>query len=134
MCSSDLADALTTRGHEERIERVIGHMVQNALDATEPAGRVWLTLQRQSGQARVDVGDSGSGMSAEFVRDRLFKPFNTTKSTGMGIGAYESYQYVKELGGHILVDSQPERGTVMTILLPLFEVRTASDLQLQGQA
>ena len=127
------AAPLTTRGHEERIERVIGHVVQNALDATEPTGQVWLTLQRLSGQARVEIGDTGRGMTAEFVRTRLFKPFSTTKSTGMGIGAYESFQYVRELGGDILVESQSGRGTVMTILLPLFEVRKTSDLQLQGQ-
>ena len=128
------AAPLTTRGHEERIERVIGHVVQNALDATEPTGRVWLTLQRLSGQAQVEVGDTGRGMSAEFVRDRLFKPFNTTKSAGMGIGAYESFQYVRELGGTILVESQPGTGTVMRISLPLFEVRKTSDLQLQDSA
>ena len=127
------AEHLMTRGHEDRIERVIGHVVQNALDATDAGGRVWLTLRRASGQAQVEVGDTGSGMSAEFVRNRLFKPFNTTKSTGMGIGAYESLQYVRELGGSISVDSQPDKGTVMTILMPLFESRQASDLQLQGE-
>ncbi len=127
------AERLMTRGQEDRIERVIGHVVQNALDATDASGRVWLTLRRASGQAQVEVGDTGSGMSAEFVRTRLFKPFNTTKSTGMGIGAYESFQYVRELGGSISVDSQPDRGTVMTILMPLFDSRQSSDLQLQDE-
>jgi len=129
----DAADRLMTRGHEDRVERVIGHVVQNALDATDASGRVWLTLRRISGQASVEVGDTGRGMSPEFVRTRLFKPFNTTKSTGMGIGAYESFQYVRELGGSISVDSQPDKGTVMTILMPLFESRQVSDLQLQGE-
>ncbi len=128
------ADRLMTRGHEDRIERVIGHVVQNAFDATDASGRVWLRLRRASGQARVEVGDTGHGMSPDFIRNRLFKPFNTTKSTGMGIGAYESFQYVKELGGSISVESQPDKGTVMTILMPLFESRQASDLQLHGEA
>jgi C4-dicarboxylate-specific signal transduction histidine kinase len=105
-------------------------VVQNALDATNPSDRVWLKLGRSSGQAQVEVGDTGRGMSDEYVRTRLFKPFQTTKETGMGIGAYESLQYIKELGGNIAVDTKLNRGTVMTIVLPLFEGRPASDLQM----
>ncbi len=124
----ELADHVVARGHEERLERIIGHVVQNAFDATDPSQRVWLKLARQGGQAMVEVGDTGHGMSQEFVRDRLFKPFQTTKQAGMGIGAYESSQYVQELGGKILVDSELERGTVVTILLPLFDVDKVSAL------
>ena len=119
---------VATRGHEDRIERVLGHVVQNALDATPTDGRVWLKLARESGQAKVEVGDTGSGMSPEFVRNQLFKPFQTTKEQGMGIGAYESFQYVQELGGRIAVDSELGRGTVVTILLPLFDAPQASDI------
>ena len=126
----ELVDPVVTRGHEQRIERVLGHVVQNALDATQPADRVWLRLSRRSGQAQVEIGDTGAGMSQDYVQTRLFKPFQTTKSTGMGIGAYESYQYVRELGGSIAVDTEIGRGTVMTIALPLFEARQASDLQM----
>ena len=61
-------------------------------------------------------------MSQEFMNTRLFKPFNSTKPTGMGIGAYESYRYVQELGGSLNVDSDVGQGTTMTILLPLFEI------------
>jgi signal transduction histidine kinase len=70
----------------------------------------------------VEVGDSGHGMSPEFVRERLFKPFQTTKPTGMGIGAYESFQYVHELGGKLSVDSALDVGTQVDLLLPLFDV------------
>jgi len=109
------------RGHEDRIERVIGHLVQNALEATEQGGRVWIRLARQGNNALVEVGDSGHGMSSEFVRERLFKPFQTTKPTGMGIGAYESFQYVHELGGKLSVDSAVDVGTQVALLLPLFD-------------
>ena len=126
-----LTEAVLTRGHEERLERIIGHVVQNAFDATDPTGRVWLTLGRVSGQALIVVGDTGHGMSQDFIRDRLFKPFQTTKQAGMGIGAYESFQYVQELGGQIGVESEVNRGTVVTIRLPLFETRKESDLHLQ---
>jgi signal transduction histidine kinase len=69
-------------------------------------------------------------MSDEFIRDRLFKPFQTTKQAGMGIGAYESFQYVKELGGAISVDSKLGRGTKVTVLLPMFDVSKNSDLHM----
>lgn len=126
------ADRVVTRGHEERLERIIGHIVQNAFDATDTTGRVWLTLDRFNGQARVEIGDTGLGMTEEFVQERLFKPFQTTKQSGMGIGAYESFQYVQELGGKILVNSVLSKGTQVTLLLPLFEVHQGSDLQALG--
>lgn len=128
----DLVESVDTRGHEERLERIIGHVVHNALDATDPRGRVWLRLDRTGGQARIVVGDTGQGMSQDFIRDRLFKPFQTTKQAGMGIGAYESFQYVQELGGKIEVESELKKGTVVTILLPLFETQKDSDLHSIG--
>lgn len=116
-----LEERVVANGHEDRVERVIGHIVQNAIDATDKSGRVWIKLERQGEQAMVEVGDTGHGMTPEFVRERLFKPFQTTKSAGMGIGAYESYQYVQELGGRVLVDSTLNVGTRVRLLLPLYE-------------
>lgn len=126
-----LLEPVVTRGHEERLERIIGHVVQNAFDATDPSGRVWLNLDRSRGQARIVVGDTGQGMSQDFIRDRLFKPFQSTKLAGMGIGAYESFQYVQELGGRIEVDSELNKGTTVKMLLPLFENQKESDLHSQ---
>ena len=114
-------ERLIANGHEDRLERVVGHLVQNAIDATEESGHVWIRLARQDGLALIEVGDDGGGMSQEFVRDRLFKPFQTTKPTGMGLGAYESFQYVQELGGSVKVDSAPGAGTRVRLLLPVFE-------------
>ena len=129
---------LKTRGHEERIERVVGHLVQNALDATESSGtsgKVWVKLFRNGGQAMIEVGDTGTGMDPQFIRERLFKPFQTTKPTGMGIGAYESQQYVHELGGKLLVESVIGSGTRFTVQLPLFESDTFGPRdQLQPEA
>ncbi len=124
----EAADGLATRGHEDRLERVLGHLVHNALDATPPEGRVWIKASRFSGQVVVEVGDTGAGMSEDFVQNQLFRPFSTTKHSGMGIGSYESLQYVRELGGSITVDSTVGRGTVMTVRLPAFEVQAGSDL------
>jgi len=65
------------------------------------------------------VSDDGVGMTPEFVRDRLFKPFQTTKAAGMGIGVYESAQYVAGIGGQITVDSRPGLGTDVRVRFPL---------------
>lgn len=118
----DSIERLMAKGHEDRVERVIGHVVQNALDATENGGEVRVSLSRQGDYALVRVDDTGHGMSPEFLRERLFKPFQTTKPAGMGIGAYESFQYVHELGGRISVESAVDVGTQVSLLLPLFEM------------
>ena len=130
----DTVDLVATRGHEQRLERVIGHVVQNALDATPATGQVWVKLQQSAGRALVEVGDTGAGMTPEFIQTRLFRPFNSTKASGMGIGSYESFQYVKELGGSIDVKSELGHGTVVSLLLPLFDQRTASDLRMSEGA
>ena len=125
----DITTRVATRGQAERLERVIGHVVQNALDATPACGTVSVRLTQSVGRAMVVVGDSGTGMSPEFIQSRLFRPFNSTKRSGMGIGSYESFQYIKELGGSIEVKSEVGRGSVVTLLLPLFDLRTGSDLR-----
>ena len=125
----DITERVATRGHAQRLERVIGHVVQNALDATPASGTVSVRLAQSVGRAMVVVGDSGAGMSPEFIQSRLFRPFNSTKRSGMGIGSYESFQYVKELGGSIEVKSELGQGSVVTLLLPLFDLRTDSDLR-----
>jgi putative PEP-CTERM system histidine kinase len=121
-------ERLATRGHEDRLERVLGHLVQNALDATPAEGRVWVEVERYSGQVRITIGDTGMGMTEDFVQTRLFKPFSTTKGSGMGVGSYESSQYIRELGGSLTVSSHVGKGTVITALLPLFESQLGSDL------
>jgi putative PEP-CTERM system histidine kinase len=127
-------ERVAVRGHVDRLERVIGHLVNNALDATEPGQSVWIQIERCGSFVRLEVGDNGSGMSADFVQNRLFKPFQTTKVAGMGIGAYESFQYVQELGGKVQVDSEEGRGTVVRLLLPLMESFQASDLHTLEEA
>ena len=116
-----LAEPLYTRGSEERLERVLGHLVDNALDATPAEGRVWLGAERHKSQVHITVGDTGSGMTADFIAHRLFKPFDSTKPEGMGIGMHESRSYVQELGGEIEVDSEVGRGTVFRVTLPLLD-------------
>ena len=109
--------------HEDRLERVIGHLLQNAIDASAPGVGVGIAVAAADGFATVCVVDRGSGMSAEFVRERLFKPFQTTKVAGMGIGVYESSQYLSSIGAEIRVDSAEGSGTRVEVRLPRADAR-----------
>src|SRR5205814_3506813 len=125
----DLTPGISAMGHTDQLEHVIGHLVQNALDATDGRGKVTVRLRRDDDAAVIEVTDSGVGMTQEFVRDRLFKPFQTTKATGMGVGVYESAQYVTERGGRIVVDSTPDGGTRVRVVLPLGHDAAAANLK-----
>ena len=103
---------------KERLSRVLGHLVQNAIEATPETGAVNIHLEAQGENALITVQDSGQGMDEEFIREKLFRPFETTKTTGMGIGAYECREYVRELRGEISVASQIDQGTTFTVSLP----------------
>jgi len=105
-------------GHEDRLERVIGHLVQNALEASDARTKVLVKALGEDSEVLIKVKDEGVGMTQEYIRDRLFKPFQSTKDAGMGIGTYESQQYLTSIGGRVLVDSVPGQGTVMTVVLP----------------
>jgi putative PEP-CTERM system histidine kinase len=107
-----------TVGHEDRLEHVLGHLVQNAIDATTAHGKILIRVSQSNQSAIVEIIDDGIGMTSEFVQSRLFKPFQTTKPEGMGIGAYESYHYVTSLGGTMTVESQPGSGTRVCLTLP----------------
>ncbi len=116
--SFEVEDGLTVLGHEDRLERVVGHLLQNAIDASGDNPDVRLRIRRDGTEAVIEVTDRGIGMTAEFVRERLFKPFQSTKHAGMGIGAYESQQYVASVGGRIEVESAPGAGTTVRVRLP----------------
>jgi signal transduction histidine kinase len=83
----------------ERLERVVGHLIQNAIEATPRRPGARYDCARQGESVLIEISDTGEGMSEEFIRERLFKPFETTKSAGMGIGVFESREYIQELGG-----------------------------------
>jgi signal transduction histidine kinase len=113
------ATPVPVRAEPDRLSAVIGHIVQNAQDATPPTGEVEIGLAVSSGRATVTVRDTGAGMDDAFIRERLFRPFDSTKGlTGMGIGAYECREFVTSLGGWVEVRSAPGKGTSFTIVIP----------------
>lgn len=110
---------LRVRAERHRLERAVGHLLQNALEATPQTGSVSLCAFEEGGQAVVEIADTGSGMDDDFIRHRLFQPFDSTKGAGMGIGAYECRETLRALGGNIEVESSPGQGTRFRLTLPL---------------
>jgi putative PEP-CTERM system histidine kinase len=117
---SDLADDVWVNGHRDRLERVVGHLLQNSIEASQTnSEKIGVRLTIEDGAALLEVSDRGVGMSETFIRDKLFHPFQTTKPGGMGIGMFESSQYVRSLDGRITVRSVPFAGTAFRVHLPL---------------
>ena len=112
---------LGVEADKEQLSTVFGHIIQNAQEATADDGRIEVRLFRRDTQAIIEIEDSGSGMDADFISERLFKPFDSTKGlTGMGIGVFESREYIRSLGGEIQVESTPGEGSLFRILLPCY--------------
>ena len=124
---------LFLRADRERLERTIGHLLQNAIEATPPDGTVKLSLQETDRKVVIEVSDTGCGMSKDFIRETLFQPFETTKTSGMGIGAYETKQYVTELGGEVVVESEVGCGSSFRIYLPLIVTNAAATPELSNE-
>lgn len=104
----------------ERFGNVLYHLIDNAQQATAEDGRVEVSVHCSKQQLCIKITDTGCGMTEEFIQQRLFKPFDTTKgNAGMGIGAYDALTFVQQQQGQLLVDSKVDQGTTFTILLPL---------------
>jgi putative PEP-CTERM system histidine kinase len=101
----------------EKLTSIIEHAVKNAQDATPANGEVRIEILARDGQPVLRVMDNGAGMDARFIRERLFRPFDTTKgSRGMGIGAFQVREYMRSLGGDVEVESQPGRGSAVSLV------------------
>ena len=113
------ASKLPISADRDRLFAVFYHVLRNAQDACDNDGRIEVTLKVADGVVEVEIADNGAGMSEQFMREQLFKPFESTKGAdGMGIGAYQAREYVRELSGDIRYESAPGNGTTVTISLP----------------
>ncbi len=98
----------------------LANIIKNAQEATKNKGFVDITLYKKDGYAIIIVEDNGSGMDEDFIKDRLFKPFDTTKSgKGMGIGVYQTQEFITSLNGSITVNSALGEGTTFKITIPI---------------
>lgn len=101
-----------------RLEQALRHLLQNALDASPAGEPVTISVHRRGLDGVIDIVDHGPGMSSEFMRTRLFRPFASTKAGGFGIGAYEARSLIATMGGRIEVESHVGQGSRFTLVLP----------------
>lgn len=115
---TDLQDNVKIVADAARVETIVGHLVQNAIEASASDSPVRVTCRRNGKDVAITVADQGTGMSEAFVADQLFKPFESTKDGGFGIGAYEARMLAQSMGGQLRVESRVGRGTTFTLILP----------------
>lgn len=103
----------------EQFQSVVINLLLNARDAVGKGGLIRVETSQRDGQAVLSVADNGSGMSAAFLKHSLFRPFQTTKKKGLGIGMFQSKMIVEAHRGTIQVESDPDKGTIFRVILPL---------------
>jgi signal transduction histidine kinase len=103
----------------DQFASVVTNLLLNARDAIHPGGEVRVETSQRNGWAILSVADNGCGISPAFLRDSLFRPFQTTKKKGLGIGMFQSKMIVEAHRGKIQVDSEPGTGTTIRVMLPL---------------
>jgi putative PEP-CTERM system histidine kinase len=108
------------------LEQAIGHLLANAVEASPAGEPVTVRVGHSGGEARVEISDTGPGMEADFIANRLFAPFASTKPNGFGIGAFEARSLVHAMGGRLTVESRPAAGTRFTITLRLSPAEPAT--------
>ena len=93
----------------DQMQKVLVNLLMNAHDAIADDGQIKVCTESRDGWAELSVSDNGSGMSKEFVEKHLFRPFQTTKKQGMGIGLFHCKTIVEAHGGRIEVESEERR-------------------------
>ncbi len=104
---------------KEEISKVVLNLVMNALDATEMQGDIKILTGFENSMAFIKVSDNGCGMSAKYIEEKLFKPFQTTKKKGLGIGLYQCKSIVEAHSGKLIVESKEGKGTDFIVYLPV---------------
>ena len=103
------------------LEQALSHLLQNAVDASAAGEPVTLRVSTQGDEVSIALIDQGCGMDADFIRQRLFQPFVSTKSGGFGIGTFEARSLIAAMNGKLTVQSRVGQGTTFTITLPAAE-------------
>jgi putative PEP-CTERM system histidine kinase len=114
-----LCESCYVAAEKGRLANVLAHLIDNAQQATGEDGSVTVTLASKASMHILEIRDTGQGMDADFIQNRLFRPFDTTKgNAGMGIGMYEGRELIRHLGGEVYVQSEPGKGTSISLHLP----------------
>jgi signal transduction histidine kinase len=104
---------------QEQMYKVLENLLMNAYDASGPQGQIAVSSRMSNHWAVMTVSDNGCGMSRAFMEKRLFRPFQTTKKQGMGIGLYHCKTIIDAHGGKLNVESEEGKGTTFEIWLPI---------------
>jgi putative PEP-CTERM system histidine kinase len=104
---------------QEQMLKVVTNLIFNAREAVSTTGEVRIETSQNNGWAVLSVSDNGCGMDPKFLNHSLFRPFQTTKKNGLGIGLFQSKMIVEAHQGRIQVESQPHKGTTFRIILPI---------------
>lgn len=109
------------RADRQQLASAIKHIVQNGVESVGKSGQVkMIAKQFDDNVIELVIEDDGEGMTQEFINDGLFKPFETTKGvSGMGVGVYQSREYIRSITGEIKVSSKPGTGTRFKVLIPV---------------
>jgi len=103
----------------EQIHKVLTNLVINANEAVNGNGVIQVMTFHEGNTVSFAVTDNGCGMSAEFIEKSLFRPFQTTKKKGLGIGLFHSKLIIEAHRGKIEVNSAPGKGTEFRVVLPV---------------
>ena len=108
-------------GSPIHIEKVLLNLLSNAIKYNKPNGKVYLSVKEKVDCFEFVVEDTGIGMSEEFIRNKLFKPFvqKNTRIDGAGLGMSIVQELVKKMNGSIEVKSKENKGTLFIVCLPL---------------
>lgn len=103
----------------EQIRSVVTNLVLNARDALGAGGLIRVRTEHLGANIVLSISDNGCGMTEAFLRDSLFRPFQSTKKRGLGIGMYQSRMAIEAHGGNIRVESEVGKGTTFQVSLPV---------------
>jgi len=117
--TQELQTVPSLRVDKEQIQSVITNLVLNAQEALGSEGRVLVRTEHREGQVILSVSDNGCGMTPAFMNDSLFRPFQSTKKKGLGIGLFQSRTIVQAHGGRVQVESEPGKGTTFQVSFPV---------------
>ncbi len=106
-------------GDRDQLESVIRNLVLNAHEALNGEGRIQIATSRSEDAAVLSVSDNGCGMSEEFLRRSLFRPFLSTKAKGIGIGMFQTRAIIQAHRGSIRVESELRKGSTFRVCLPI---------------
>ncbi len=113
----EIDDKVALQVRCDNMVSVLDHLLQNAIEAAGIDGAVSLSQRMQDNEIFIEIEDDGPGMDEEYIEAHLFRPLDSEKASGYGLGAYQTRQLVRDMGGRLEVDSEIGRGTIMRVVL-----------------